>query len=429
MGGRSPQLWVMPPHNSRPDGSLDSCCFGCCAKCNDCRYFKKATVDDMLSKVKPGDVILFENKCRFGSCCIACWSRSDFDHVGLVYHGASTMSALLHNSQQNCKEYVNVEIECPHIVEALAPHVVAGPLQVVASQVIGDGGQIFWRPLHRPEMDGEPAAAEGKPVIPKLMYKSEDAAKQRDKITMPGKYRHDDVVTEPVPLSELSDNAKGVKGTKIKDVAVPVIDAESEEGQTYAAKIRDYETVPIKDGVIRRLKSPLNYREFNHSCAKLAGTPYEERGIDMVNTAIVQDNDCWAACFGDCCCERNQKDDARTEEEKMKTEESLFCSELAALQFLRAGWREGRDMSDMYMPKDFSDDPHEQLSQDLKPEVYLGEPVKIYLDAKQMDADEAAEDEEDRRRHLARSLQWEQPVSNAEAASSHNESSALLQNR
>ena len=50
-----------------------------------------------------------------------------------------------------------------------------------------------------------------------------------------------------------------------------------------------------------------------------------------------------------CCCERNQKDDARTEEEKMKTEESLFCSELAALQFLRAGWREGRDMSDMYM--------------------------------------------------------------------------------
>lgn len=37
-------------------------------------------------------------------------------------------------------------------------------------------------------------------------------------------------------------------------------------------------------------------------------------------------------------------------------------------------------MSDMYLPKDFSDDPHESLSRDMKTGVYLGELVKVYRD-------------------------------------------------
>lgn len=36
-----------------------------------------------------------------------------------------------------------------------------------------------------------------------------------------------------------------------------------------------------------------------------------------------------------CCCHRTQAHDKRTEAEKLATEESVFCSELAALQMLR----------------------------------------------------------------------------------------------
>lgn len=100
-------------------------------------------------------------------------------------------------------------------------------------------------------------------------------------------------------------------------------------------------------------------------------------------------------------------------------------------------------MSDMYMPKDFSDDPHEQLSRDMSSGVYLEELVKIYLDADQMKKDEAGDAsllEERNRKLRAHGHVVERdgtvhmhndasPLSNAEASSSANETSHLLQNR
>lgn len=276
-------------------------------------------MSECVSSVRPGDVMLFENACSFGSCCIACWSRSDFDHVGIVYHGASVHPALKDGG------WITAEIEAPHICEALSPECQVEPLRLVLKQVLDSGGSMFWRQLHRPMMEGEPALPSKGPwnsdipkewdkVIQTRMHRSEDAQANpeiRESFSMPGLYHFDGVKLE----MEESNNESQYKGDKVKPCPIDLWSADSDEAKVLAAKLKDYEVV---DGE-RRLKAPLSYREFNQSCAALHKTPYEERGLDVINAAIVQDASVWEKCCGACCCERKGVADKRTEIEKLAT--------------------------------------------------------------------------------------------------------------
>ena len=39
----------------------------------------------VLKYAQSGDIVLFDNKCNLGTCIISCFTRSDFDHVGMVF--------------------------------------------------------------------------------------------------------------------------------------------------------------------------------------------------------------------------------------------------------------------------------------------------------------------------------------------------------
>jgi len=341
------------------DEYADPCCFGTCTQSNCCRDFETVHLTDLKTHSRAGDVLLFDSKCSLGTCCTFCFTRSDFDHVAVIYHGASLTEAKKANG-----EHEKIKFEGPHLCEALSPECIIGPMENVVQPVVQGGGRIFWRKLIRPLMEGE---SEG--PIPRHMKRISDPFPE----SMPGGFAWGS--------TKVGDSKSNGKTT---DVAVMAPD--SDEAASLAAAIVDYHKVPNnntqdnKEDFYRQLKKPLNYRQWNQACYDTAGMHYEESAMSIVNASFVADDGFWSEHCCECCCARGQEHDTRTMEEKLEAHNSLFCSELAALMMLRGGWRKGADMSDMYLPKDFTNDNHQLLSPDLADGVCLGPMVEVLVD-------------------------------------------------
>jgi len=158
----------------------------------------------------------------------------------------------------------------------------------------------------------------------------------------------------------------------------------SPEGKQLSKKITSFETITCSTEqhpaglTYRRPQKLLSYREWNQQCLNFLETPHCE-----MSSAAMEEVSCWKSC----CAPQT---DTRSEEEKLKSEESLFSSELVALQMLRAGWRKGSKMSDTFSPRDFADVPGERLSADLQADVQFGPMVRVYLNLTDMNADNSA---------------------------------------
>jgi len=368
----------------------------CSGRCSGRRKYEKLLLSDLLKRTRPGDLILFENKCNCGVCCISCFTRSNFDHCGLVYHGASLVPA----KGKSGKEMM-IELEAPHIVEAVSPDCMAGPLEQVVRSVITEGGSVYWRRINRPPMEGEKeviidGARRPKPIPRKMrrfLEKDDPGAQNSQKcFDMPQGYDWADLVGKLENLNAANRPA---------NFPAHVIPSSSSEFAQLKAKLTDYQEVLVKveekdklvsakmnrgtqivDGKLcqRQLRQPLNFREWNQQCVDTVRVPYDASRV--MNTT----------CFDVCCgCMTNQQDN-RTQQEKLQSDDGLFCSGLVALQMLRAGWRKGSQMSDLYLPADFAEDPDHMLKADLADGVSFGPMVKIYLTSEELERDEQQEE-------------------------------------
>jgi len=290
--------------------------------------------------------------------------------VGVIYHGASVVSA-------NCNgKMIQVAYDTPHLVEAMAPACLAGPLKSVVKSVWKAGGQVYWRKISRPLMQDEEATADS-PTVPAPI----PAVRNLHSGTMI-EVGHKDAFTAKTATAkwsyctdnlqeQLDANARLPKDQR-QTVNIDVLDKAGRAA--LAEKLEDMVTDEQQN---YRLRVPLTYQEWNQSCKDLAGTDYEDNFLDMVDATISQDAGCWDSAFGEGCCERTISAEAMTDAQRKDSQKALFCSELAALQLLRAGWRMGKDKSDKYLPKDFTDEPHESLSQDLREGVKYGALIQI----------------------------------------------------
>jgi len=106
----------------------------CCALSNCCRLFPEAGFMQVMKYAQSGDLVLFDNKCNLGTCIISCFTRSDWDHVAMVFRKPGGK---------------------PHevyLVEALNPKVEIAYLKDIMECVTNyDGeGVMYWRPLKHP---------------------------------------------------------------------------------------------------------------------------------------------------------------------------------------------------------------------------------------------------------------------------------------
>lgn len=351
-----------------------------------------------MLKLTPGDLILFQSSCNLGSCCIGCWTRSEIDHVGIVYHGASVVECRTTDGK-----IVQACYDTPHIVEAMSPYCRAGPLKNVIESRWKGGGNLYWRQIIREPMTGEDAfeGPKGAHTVPAYIPAGRKACSNTsfgfmekvgnakgevnaEKVANFCKGRqvdqHWNYCAENVPrkMSELTEKNK--KLPEIDRAYKIHIDVLDEDGnKTLKKKLEDKAEFKNAEGKVqaRRLKEKLNYKEWNQSCLDLAGVQYESNFENMVTATVQQDADCWECFFGETCCRRNASADRTTIDESKQKDTQLFCSELVAMQLMRGGWRQGKTESDAYLPKDFTDEPHETLSADLTEGVHYGPQVKI----------------------------------------------------
>jgi len=327
----------------------------------------------------------------------------------MIYHGASIVPANTKGKDGG----IQVCYDTPHLVEAMSPVCLAGPLKSVINNVIKNGGQIFWRRITRPVMEGEPVreSGAGAPLPAFIPATSWDVrANHRNNLSEERhlKIKHHGVM-KAVPADfdiqnfaestqfggetfyEAEDTkAKLEAGTKdkhgkaiaTKDRKIINIDVLNKLGRDrLAAKLEDKIEDSSTGVKTYHYRDQLSYREWNQSCLDLAGRKYEGNFGQMVDATLMQDADCWEAVFGECCCGRNVSADGESGssaiEESKRKEEELFCSELVAQQILRGGWRTGATESDQYLPKDFTDDPHELMSDDLISGVSYSHMIRV----------------------------------------------------
>jgi len=84
-------------------------------------------MDEILREAQTGDVILFDNVAMVGTVLIACLTRSEWDHCGVVIRFPEPIGVRL--------------------LEAVAPRVVMDRLDLVVSQV--QNGRMYWRQLKK----------------------------------------------------------------------------------------------------------------------------------------------------------------------------------------------------------------------------------------------------------------------------------------
>jgi hypothetical protein len=137
----------------------------CCALSNCCRSFPAVGFMQMLKYAQSGDLVLFDNKCNLGTCIISCFTRSDFDHVGMIFRKPGGR---------------------PHevyIVEALNPRVEINYLSEILDMVTNwDGeGVMYWRPLEHPDRKDLTNYPNGKicPELEKAFFKAAVAFKDK----------------------------------------------------------------------------------------------------------------------------------------------------------------------------------------------------------------------------------------------------------
>jgi len=298
-----------------------------------------------------------------------------------------------------------IELEAPHIVEAVSPECLAGPLEQVVMAVISEGSSVYWRRINRPPMEGEEVVEFNGVIkpnpIPRKMRKFSEKDLHRDEnkqksFDMPQGY-------DWAGLKSSLENLN-VANKTVANFPANVIPADSIEYEQLKSKIRDYKETKVKidpkDELIsskmnrgtqmvngklhlRQLRTPLNFREWNQQCVDTTRVPYD------VSPAVS------TKCFDVCCGCLSTQQDNRTNVEKLRGDTSgLFCSGLVALQLLRAGWRKGSQMSDLYVPADFAEDPDHMLRADLADGVSFGPMVKLYLSAEDLKRDEEIEQEQ-----------------------------------
>jgi len=85
--------------------------------------------------------------------------------------------------------------------------------------------------------------------------------------------------------------------------------------------------------------------------------PYEKHFGEIVNSVILQDSVEFRTAFCGCKCFKHQSA-SFTEEQKLKTYEELFCSELCAAMWQELGWMDDVLLANRYLPKDWTTDPN-----------------------------------------------------------------------
>jgi len=344
----------------------NSCCFETCACCNSCRNFPTMSPEEVVENARIGDIFLFENNsCAAG--CIQCWTRSDFDHVGMVIWTTSRCKA-----RNADGERFEIEYEGPHLLEALTPVVICDPLETVMQQVLKSGGKLYWRQLQRPQLEGEPLGPNGRPMPPPIIKRNIGDPRlplSRDYFPQEKKSISFDFKREKKWVYNMLDpKSAEYKACREKCKDVHIVSEKMPESTKRSGWHEDAECI--------RLKENLNFVEWNQHAVDFITNSYEKKSSTIIDAAMNQDAGFWATCFP-CCCGNDQGVDGRTLEEKMQSEESVFCSELVALMYYKAGWRLGSMVSDAYLPKDFGDAINEHLTADFPDTVKLGPVIQV----------------------------------------------------
>lgn len=349
---------------------------GACGRCHQCRTFPEASHKEMESYVNVGDMVLFSNG-GFGPKCIQCWTRSEFDHVGIVVWTVSRLKTV--NSKGKRFE---IEYEGPHVLEAVSPVVICEPLEKVVKKVAAKGGTMFWRQLERPQLLDEPLDENGRPMPPRIVKRVVDDERhpftteyfptQRKTVTHNGKQWAHDKLWIYNPIDPKSEDYKIYKA-KIKDIVMR--DQKMPEHESFIGQgLQRNEQHRVTECM--QLNQKLSFKEWHQQAVDFIAKAYEKDQEIMVESTMKQDLGCWARCCA-CCWGEKRYVDNRTLEEKIAAEDSVFCSELAGVMLNKAGWRLGSVPSDAFLPKDFGDAANETLSYDLAEGVSLGPVIKV----------------------------------------------------
>jgi hypothetical protein len=105
---------------------------------------------------------------------------------------------------------------------------------------------------------------------------------------------------------------------------------------------------------------------------------YERNPVEMIEGAIAMDNQCWSYFCGNKCCDCAEKKYDKTEGgEKDTSLDSVFCSELVAHCYMSIGILRKEIKAHMYLPKDFSSDPHNRVQDYIKEGYELKKEVML----------------------------------------------------
>jgi len=278
----------------------------------------------LLKYAQSGDLLLFNNSCNLGTCIISCFTRSDWDHVGMVIRKPGGKPSDV------------------YIVEAMNPKVEIAYLSEIVDLIYRTDGEgvMYWRPWRHPNRcslmqfkQGE----DGNYIVDEAKTKAkQDAAREEAKGGRCCGANRTDEEIEKIAMAHWNTVY------------------ETERCQCgWQISQEDHDLGNYPNGKISPCVEQLLFQEavaFNHR-------PYEQTPSTMVMSTISQDSGFWDGLFGTCCCARcgKERHDAMREKE---TSASVFCSELAGHLCMEGDLIDKKVLSQEYLPKDFSTDPN-----------------------------------------------------------------------
>ena len=102
--------------------------------------------------------------------------------------------------------------------------------------------------------------------------------------------------------------------------------------------------------------------------------------MEMIMAGATQDHGFWSHYFGGSCCSCASHRDSEIDDESLN---SVFCSELVAHAYMETGIMKREQKAYMYLPKDFSSDPHNNVQDVINTEAgyeLYGQEVMILRD-------------------------------------------------